>query len=315
MPDSAGDWGGGTGYAVGMSSERLPIVKTHKLFIGGQYPRSESGRVIAVREPGSEAAVAYVSHGSRKDLRSAVESARGAQASWAGRDAYNRGQILYRMAEMLEGKRAEFVRALRQHAEGVAVGEPMMSAEAEVSASVDRLVAFAGWADKFAQVLGCQNPVSGPYHNFTIPEPTGVVAVVCPDEPALLGMVSLMVPALVVGNALVVVASGARPVVGAVFGELSHASDVPSGVVNLLTGRAGELASWVAGHREVDAVYAANLDEALTRVLRAGAAENLKRVTVRQVADEAWGDAAACEGPGWIEPVVEFKTMWHPARV
>lgn len=298
-----------------MNAPRLPIIKTHKLFIAGQFPRSESGRVLTVHGPGGETPAAYVSHASRKDLRSAVEAARAAQVGWANRDAYNRGQILYRIAEMLEGKRAEFVAALSQRVAGAPLRALKIDPDEEVSASVDRLVAFAGWADKFAQVLGCQNPVAGPYHNFTIPEPVGVVAVVCPDEPGLLGMVSLLAPGIAVGNAAVVIASPALPVAAVVFSELCNASDVPVGVINVLTGQREELAPWLAGHREIDAIIAANLDGQAAMTLRAGAAENLKRVTVRSVASDAWLDASACEGPAWLEPVVEFKTMWHPARV
>lgn len=186
-----------------------------------------------------------------------------------------------------------------------------MKPDAEVSAAVDRLVAYAGWADKYQQVLGCQNPVVGAYHNFTIPEAVGVVAVVAPDEPALLGLASLIAPAICSGNTVVAIGSQAQPVPTCIFGEVCATSDVPSGVVNLLTGERGELLKWMAEHREIDAVHASVSAAAEAAALRMGAAENVKRVVLRE--GVAWGDAASCEGPWWIEPLVEFKTIWHPS--
>jgi len=303
-------------------SERLDVTKTHKLFINGQFPRSESGRSLPVHVASGEV-VAHLCRASRKDLRDAVVAARNAQDGWARRDAYNRGQILYRMAEMLEGKRGEFV-------EGLGIGQRAMGGggkkkgsgtrqqasagmkpDAEVSAAVDRLVSYAGWADKFQQVLGCQNPVGGAYHNFTIPEAVGVVAVVAPDEPGLLGLVSLIAPAICAGNTVVAIGSQTLPIPTCVFGEVCATSDVPNGVVNLLTGERAELLKWMAEHREIDAVHAALGAPEEAKALRMGVAENVKRVVLRE--NVAWADDAACEGPWWIEPLVEFKTIWHPA--
>jgi acyl-CoA reductase-like NAD-dependent aldehyde dehydrogenase len=289
--------------------KRLSVSKTYKLFIGGKFPRSESGRTIAVGDDGS-GVVAHVARASRKDLRDAVVAARKAQEGWAGATAYNRGQVLYRIAEMLEGRKAEFAAAL---AVGASRDRGADAAEAEVAAAVDRLVCFGGWADKYAQVLGCNNPVAGPYYNFTVPEPTGVVAVIAPDEPGLLGLISLLAPPLCAGNAIVAV-GGESPgamLAAAVLGEVLATSDVPAGVVNVLTGLREELVPVIAGHRDIDAVCAAGVSAEQAKVLREGAAENIKRVTVREVAD--WYDDGECGSPWVIEPFVEFKTVWHPS--
>lgn len=287
-------------------SERLSVLKTYKLYIGGKFPRTESGRSIKVADA-SGTVVAHTCRSSRKDLRNAVEAARSAQPKWAGASAYLRGQILYRMAEMLEGKRDELASAI------AATGRVKKDAAlAEVDASVDRLVAFAGWADKFPQVLGCHNPVTGPYYNFSVPEPTGVVGVVCPDEPSLLGLVSLIAPVLCSGNAVVLLASEANPIPACVLGEVLATSDVPGGVVNVLTGLRDELAEQFALHREIDAVLAAGVSDEHRRVLEAGAAENMKRVRVLG-SDADFDDDRAMESPWAIEPFVEIKTIWHPA--
>lgn len=299
---------------------RLEVSKTYKLFIDGKFPRSESGRTVAVTDPRGRV-VAHVCHASRKDLRDAVSAARKTLPGWRGATAYLRGQILYRMAEMMEGKRGELAAAL------VVGGEKPAAAKREVAATIDRLVAYAGWADKFAQVLGCNNAVAGPYYNFTVPEPTGVVAVVAPDAPGLLGLVSLCAPALCAGNAVVAVvgADGGQPIAAAVLAEVFATSDLPGGVLNLLTGTRDELVPVIAGHRDIDAVLAAGVSADQARVLREGAAENVKRVKVlghtapgnkgaRVTRGEVdWFDAAACESPWWIEPVVEMKTIWHPS--
>ena len=301
-------------------STRLEVTKTYKLFIDGKFPRSESGRTIAVAGPRGRVA-AHVSHASRKDLRDAVTAARKALPGWKNATAYLRGQILYRMAEMMEGKREELTAAL------VTGGEKPAAARQEVAAAIDRLVAYAGWADKFAQVLGCNNAVAGPYYNFTVPEATGVVAVVAPDEPGLLGLVSLCAPALCAGNAVVAVASEKHLIGAAVLAEVFATSDLPGGVLNLLTGTRDELVPVIAGHRDIDAAIAAGVSEVQARTLREGAAENVKRVRVlseiiagrRGSKSSAvaidWYDAAACESPWWIEPVVEMKTIWHPSAV
>lgn len=290
--------------------ERLDILKTYKLFINGAFPRTESGRSMAV-EDGKGRVVAHICHGSRKDLRNAVEAARAAQDGWARRTAYNRGQILYRMAEMMEGKRAEFVEAIRVSASAGAISPA--KARKEVEASIDRLVCFAGWADKFAHVLGGQNPVAGPFYSFTTPEPVGVVGVVAPDEPALLGLITLIAPALCAGNTVVAIAGQKHPLPGAVLGEVCATSDVPGGVVNMITGKRGELIEHLARHREVDAICAADLPPAQRAVLRAGTAENVKRVSVAKIGSARWYDAEVCQSPWAIEPVVEMKTIWHPA--
>lgn len=301
---------------------RLQVSKTYKLFIDGKFPRSESGRTIAVTDPRGRV-VAHVCRASRKDLRDAVTAARKALSGWRNATAYLRGQILYRMAEMMEGKRDELAAALVEGREKPA------AAKREVGAAVDRLIAYAGWADKYAQVLGCNNAVAGPYYNFTVPEPTGVVAVVAPDSPGLLGLVSLCAPALCAGNAVVAVAGQSHPIAAAVLAEVFATSDLPGGVLNLLTGTRDELVPIIAGHRDIDAVLAAGVSPEHARALREGAAENVKRVKVfdviasttkgarsreaKSASRTAWFDAAACESPWWIEPVVEMKTIWHPS--
>src|SRR6476619_2607387 len=237
---------------------RLPVKKTYKLYIGGAFPRSESGRTY-------EAEGANVARGSRKDLRDAVRAARAAFPKWASMTAYNRGQVVYRIAEMLESRRAEFAE--------------LSSGADEVDRSIDRLVWYAGWADKLAQVLGSSNPVAGPYFNFTVPEPTGVVGILAPDEPPLAGLVSRVAPAIVGGNTTVVVASGTHP-----LAAVLATSDVPGGVVNLLTGFREELAPWLAGHMDVNAIDLAGADGQVEELERL-AAENVKRC-VRGAADD-----------------------------
>lgn len=285
---------------------RLEVTKTYKLFIKGEFPRTESGRSMIVR--GAEwDVIAHVCQGSRKDLRSAVEAARGAAEKWRTRTAYNRAQILYRMAEMLEGKADEFVKAIRD----VSADTSLKDARTEVQTSIDRLIAYTGWADKFTQVLGCNNPVAGPYYNFTVPDATGVVGVVAPDEPTLLPLISLLAPALAGGNTVVALASATNPIPAMILAEVCATSDVPPGVINILTGLREELIPWFADHRDIDAIHAANLTEEEGLTLRRGAIENIKRVRVREVED--WFDEVACESPWWIEPFVEMKTIWHPA--
>lgn len=320
---------------------RLPVTKTYKLFIGGQFPRTESGRSLPIPPPGvaNGHVFAHICHASRKDLRDAVAAARAAQESWQRRSAYNRGQILYRLAEMMEGKRAEFEEALKlplplRGAAGRKVEERAARARAkpksrakrtnkpeassltpadEVAAAIDRLVAFAGWADKFQQVLGSNNPVQGPFYNYSAPEPTGVVAAVAPDELPLLGLISLIAPPLCAGNAIVAVASDTNPIPACIFAEVAATSDVPPGVINLLTGRRGELIPHIAGHRDIDAVHAANIPADEARLLREGAAENVKRVTARTLSRGDWLNPDIAASPWWIERFIETKTIWHPA--
>lgn len=296
--------------------ERLEVLKTYKLYIDGKFPRSESGRSTQVI--GADGKVfAHTCRASRKDLRDAVEAARKAQPAWQDATAYLRGQILYRIAEMIEGKRAELAGAIdaieagKKPAKKPAKKSPSMDGDQEVTRAIDRIVNYAGWADKYAQVLGCNNPVASAHYNFTVPEPTGVVAVVCPDRPSLLGLISLVCPAICAGNTVVVAASESNPIPAAVLAEACATGDVPGGVVNILTGTRGELVPFIAGHREIDAVHAANIEPEHAAALRGGAAENVKRVTVRDGVDFA--DAEACQSPWWIEPFVEMKTIWHPA--
>lgn len=295
------------------TAPRLDVLKTYKLYIDGKFPRTESGRTMIV-EAGKGKVFAHLCKASRKDLREAVEAARKAQPGWAGATAYLRGQILYRMAEMLEGKKRELIEAIEAVGSGASKkskGVKPLDAEMEVLASIDRLVCFAGWADKYSQVLGCNNPVSGPFYNFTSPEATGVVAVVTPDEAPLLAFVSLIAPALCAGNAVVALASESNPVPAAVFAEACATGDVPGGVLNILTGSRSELVPVIAAHRDIDAVHAANLSVEETTTLKQGTAENIKRVVVRSVPD--WLDTADAHSPWRIEPLIDFKTMWHPA--
>ncbi len=281
-------------------TERLGITKTYKLYIGGKFPRTESGRTTPVRDGPSEL-IAHVCRASRKDVRDAVEAATKAQASWASQTAYLRGQILYRLAEMTEGKAGELASAIG--ADG----------DAEVARAIDRVVHFAGWADKFSMVAGGANPVAGPYHNFTIPGPVGVTGVVCPDAHPLLGLVSLVAPVIAMGNACVVLASESNPIPSMILAEALATSDLPGGVVNILTGFRDELCGHIADHRGVIAIHAAGASEAQRTALRLGAADNMKRVTIRDGID--FEDDRACEGPRWLEPFVEFKTVWHPSAV
>jgi acyl-CoA reductase-like NAD-dependent aldehyde dehydrogenase len=260
---------------------RLPVKKTYKLYVGGEFPRSESGRSY-------EAEGQNVARASRKDLRDAVRAARSAFPGWAGRTAYNRGQVLYRAAEMMEARKADLA--------------SVCSGVDEVERSIDRVVWYAGFADKFAQVLGSSNPVAGPYFNFTIPEPTGVVGILAPEEPALAGIVSRLAPAIVGGNCVVAVASESRPLAAIELAEAFATSDLPSGVVNILTGRRAELAPWLAGHMDVNALDLAGADGGLPELERL-AAENVKRV-VRGKPDT--------QSPWEIAAFLEMKTVWHP---
>lgn len=290
-----------------MSVDRLPVLKTYKLFLGGAFPRTESGRSWPVEGRNGEV-FAHLCLGSRKDLRNAVVAARKAQDGWSRRSAYNRGQVLYRMAEMLEGKTAEFASAMAETVPG-----GVRRARKEVEAAVDRLVAYAGWADKFSQVLGCNNPVAGPFYNFTVAEAMGVVGVVAPKEEPLLGLVSLLAPVLVAGNAAVVIGSETDPLATALFGEVCATSDVPAGVVNLITGKRKELLEVMASHRDIDGLAAAQCSKAERITLESGVAENLKRVTIEKAKGKDWYDVEQMHSPYRIQPFVEMKTIWHPS--
>lgn len=276
---------------------RLDVKKTHKLYINGEFPRSESGRTFpAVDDSG--AVLARMAEGSRKDLRDAVRAARSAQEKWAARSGYNRGQILYRVAEMMEDRVDAFIDDLRS------VGASKRAADKEVDATIDRLVWYAGWCDKFAQVYGNLNPVAGPFFNISTPEPTGVVGIIAPSEPVLLGLVSRLAPVLVTGNTAVVVASDKNPVVAVTFAEALATSDVPPGVVNILTGHADELTPWLASHMDVNAIDLTGAVADLIEAAEVAAADNVKRV-IRT-------DSPDGQSPLLIASFTETKTVWHP---
>jgi acyl-CoA reductase-like NAD-dependent aldehyde dehydrogenase len=285
---------------------RLSVLKTRKLYIGGKFPRGESGRVAPALGADGTTTLANYCVASRKDFRDAAVAARKAQPGWAKATAYLRGQILYRAAEMLEHRAAELVTELR------ATGS--RSPEREVEQSIDRLVHYAGWTDKFPQLFSTVNPVATSHFNFTFPEPTGVVVVVCPDRPALLGLVSLVAAAILSGNTAIVLASETAPLPAIAFAEVLATSDLPGGVVNILTGSRQELAAHFASHMDVNAVVDGSGDPATAATLRGGAALNLKRVAVRSLAEKDWSTAKA-EDPYWILDTVEMKTAWHPVGV
>ena len=263
---------------------RLPVRKTYKLFVGGEFPRSESGRTYAAEG-------ANVARASKKDLRDAVRAARGALPKWAGMTAYNRGQVLYRVAEMMEARRTEFAE--------------LCTGDDEVDRAIDRFVWYAGWADKLAQAIGSSNPVAGPYFNFTVPEPTGVVGVLAPAEPPLAGLVSRLAPPLVGGNAVVAVASEQHPLAAIELAEALATSDVPGGVVNILTGLRAELAPVLAGHMDLNALDVTGADGDSAELERL-AAENVKRVVRGEPDDQSLWQATA---------FLELKTVWHPIGV
>ncbi|HZE41406.1 MAG TPA: aldehyde dehydrogenase family protein [Stackebrandtia sp.] len=286
-------------------SKRLSVRKTYKLYLGGKFPRSESGRTYQVS--GADGSfLANAAQASRKDVRDAVAAARKAQPGWAGATAYLRGQITYRMAEMIEGRRSQFVAEVRD-----AEGGTIKAAEAQVDAAIDRLVWYAGWSDKLPQVLGGANPVAGPFFNHSTPEPVGVVAVVAPQEECFLGLISVIAPALVTGNALVVLASQERPLPAITLSEALATSDLPGGVINLLSGKVSELTPWLASHMDVNAIDLAGVDDPeLVRDAEIAAAENLKRV-VRPASVDWYADP----GVDRLRRFVEIKTVWHPAGV
>jgi len=288
---------------------RIPIMKTWKMLHGGKFMRSESERSREVVDRKGNS-LGQVCLASRKDARKAVRSAHQASASWAGRSAYNRGQILYRMAEMLEGKGEEFATLLAATTSG-----GMRRAQKELAVSCDRLVSFAGWCDKYSQVLGNHNPVAGPFYNFTIPEPMGVVAIVAPEEEPLLGLISLLAPVLAVGNTAVALGSSAHPLATSLLGEVCETSDVPAGVVNLLTGDRDLVLPCFATHREIQGIAAAGCSSEETELLELGSCENLKRVRVFSDEGSDWYDHELCESPYRLEPFVEMKTIWHPSSL
>ncbi|MFD9715308.1 aldehyde dehydrogenase family protein [Streptomyces sp. NPDC059076] len=300
-------------------NDRLSVFKTYKLYVGGKFPRSESGRVYEVTTRTSAAGAAGKGKGqrkghdkgvwlanaplsSRKDARDAVVAARKAFGGWSGTTAYNRGQVLYRIAEMLEGRREQFVREVAD-AEGLSKSK----AAAQVDAAIDRWVWYAGWTDKLAQVLGGANPVAGPYFNLSTPEPTGVVAVLAPQESSFLGLVSVVAPVIAAGNTAVVIASENAPLPALSLGEVLATSDLPGGVVNVLSGRTGEIAAPLAAHLDVNGIDLTGADPALAKELEIAAAENLKRVL-----RPAPLDLAADPGTHRMTAFLETKTVWHP---
>lgn len=286
-------------------ASRIEVRKTYKLYVGGAFPRSESGRTYEVADTKGRF-LANAALASRKDARDAVVAARKAFGGWSGATAYNRGQVLYRVAEVMEGRREQFV------ADVVAAeGLTARRAEAVVDSAIDRWVWYAGWSDKLAQVLGASNPVAGPYFNFSVPEPTGVVAVVAPQESSLLGLVSVVAPVIVSGNASVVLASEDRPLPAITLSEVLATSDLPGGVVNLLTGRVAEVAPWLAAHMDVNAIDLAGVDDAaLRRELEIAGADNVKRVRRPDTVD--W---SADPGLARVRSFLETKTVWHPIGV
>ncbi len=281
---------------------RIAVRKTYKLYIGGAFPRSESGRSYVVTDQ-KERFLANAALASRKDARDAVTAARKAFGGWSAATAYNRGQVLYRVAELLEGRRVQFVSEVRA-AEGLGARQ----GEAVVDAAIDRWVWYAGWADKLAQVRGSANPVAGPYFNFSLPEPTGVVAVIAPQASSLLGFVSVVAPAVVSGNTVVAVASERCPLPAVSLSEVLATSDVPGGVINVLTGRTEEIAPWLASHMDVNAIDLSGATRPLAADLAATAAENLKRVV--KPGDEDW---TLAPGLDRMLTYLETKTVWHPA--
>jgi acyl-CoA reductase-like NAD-dependent aldehyde dehydrogenase len=292
------------------AAARIDVRKTYKLYIGGAFPRTESGRTYVVTTPGGEP-LANACRASKKDLRDAVRAARKAFEPWAARSAMNRGQVLYRVAELMEGRRDQFVAE-------VAAGEGLSAGRARdvVERAIDRWVWYAGWADKLGQVLGNSNPVAGSYFNFTIPEPTGVVGLVAPERSSLLGLVSRLAPVLVSGNVAVLVASETRPLAAVTLAEVLATSDVPGGVVNILTGLRTELVPVLAAHVDVDALDTWGVAPDAQAAVETAAADSVKRLSRRPrgVADERfdWADERAAQRPEWIAAFLEMKTVWHP---
>ena len=290
------------------NAARVEVAKTLKLYMNGAFPRSESGRTIPVKDA-KKRVVAHASHASRKDLRDAVEAANAAQPKWAAATAYNRGQVIYRIGEMLEARRAEFVSLIC-----TIEGRTKAAATREVEQAIDRCVCYAGWTDKIASVLGGKQPVAGPYFVFSMPEATGTVAIVVPDGQPMLATISLLLPVIASGNAAIVVAPMTNVPLAVALGESLATSDVPAGIVNILTGLRSELCPWIASHRDIAAVCGAQLPASDAKALEAGAAENLKRVCLFHDAP-GFDDDGFWHSPFAIAPFVEIKTVWHPSAL
>jgi len=298
-------------YDAAKVDTRVRVNKAYKMFVNGAFVRSESGRYFQVKNaPDHEDAdpeTVNVPRGSRKDVRDAVLAAKNAWHGWEKRTAYNRGQILYRLAEVMESRRPELTQSL------VRGGQTDVQAAAELDASIDRVVFYAGFADKFFALLASSNPVAGPHFNFSVPEPMGTIGVVAPDRPALLGLVSTILPVVTGGNTVVALAGERDPRTAIVWSECIATSDMPAGVINILTGHAKELSTHFAKHREVIGIDAWIVDADLRKAVEADGADNVKRVKTHVPMDpEAWTDDRKAQGLGWIERFLETKTVWHP---
>ena len=281
---------------------RLPVLKTYKIYIGGEFPRTESGRYYELKDKKGNL-IANLCLSSRKDLRNAIVSARGAQHSWAKKTAYNKGQILYRIAEILEGRKAQFVDEIKQ------LGFSEKDAEAEVLESIDRLIYYAGWTDKYQQVFSTVNPVAGPYFNFSKPEPTGLVVLSAPSSSPLLGLVSMIAPVIVGGNTCVMIADEHLGTVAVSFAEVLSTSDVPGGVVNILTGKVAELIPHASTHLDVNAIWYTDLNSELGEQIQSDASLNVKRIITENPKKWLKEDA---QSPYFIQEFQEIKTTWHP---
>ncbi|HUQ57344.1 aldehyde dehydrogenase family protein [Lentzea sp.] len=286
-------------------SDRVTVAKTYKLYIGGKFPRSESGRSYPVTDS-KGTFLANAAQGSRKDARDAVTAARKAFGGWAGATAYNRGQVLYRVAEVLEGRREQFTSEV-----AASEGVPPKKAQSLVDTAIDRWVWYAGWTDKIAAVLGSSNPVAGPYFSFSTPEPTGVVAVLAPQQSSLLGLVSVIAPVIASGNTAVVITSQDRPLPAITLSEVLATSDVPGGVVNIITGRTAEIAPWLASHADVNALDLTGAPESIRADLERSASGTVKRVLRNKTTE----DFAVTPDLSRIRAYLETKTVWHPMGV
>lgn len=284
------------------TEKRLEVLKTYKIYVGGQFPRTESGRYyIATNSKGDK--LANMCLCSRKDFRDAVVNARGAYGGWSARAAFNRGQILYRIAEMLEGRKAQFIDELMKQDSTAA------QAEAEVNLAIDRLIYYSGWCDKFQQVFSAVNPVASPHFNFSTPEPTGVVAAIAPQNSSLIGLVSVIAPIIAGGNSCIVLASATKPLCAVTFGEVLNSSDLPGGVVNILTGKVSELLPFFADHMDVNATVYCEKNEADQKLIKEKSALNVKRIVTYDKTD--WLSDKG-QSPYFIMDFQEVKTTWHP---
>ncbi len=286
------------------AQKRVEVLKTYKIYIGGQFPRTESGRFYVAKNAKGDH-LANVCLSSRKDFRDAVIAARGAFGGWSNRAAFNRSQILYRMAEMLEGRKAQFMEELQLQ------DQPKAKALKEVDAAIDRLIYYAGWCDKFQQVFSAVNPVATPHFNFSVPEPTGVVSIIAPQTDSLLGLVSVIAPVIAGGNTCVVLASENKPLCAVTFAEVLNSSDLPGGVVNILTGKPSELASWFVEHMDVNATIYCEKDSSVKKMMREKAALNVKRIVFYDHLNWYGNDA---QSPYLIMDTQEIKTTWHPVE-